>query len=156
MGDMNIISKLIKAIYIARKISNSWERVAKGDIEKANKEIDKAFKVYDNQLPHDLAFGGYVKFRAKSFGDAVDLYERALISIEKSEKLNQDTKNYLRIYIRKPMAISLAMAQRRSECFDIIYEKNMTINLKNVPERIRTIHRVKGLEKDSTINLIGS
>ena len=54
------------------------------------------------------------------------------------------------------MAISLAMAQRRSECFDIIYQKNMTINLKNVPERIRTIHRVKGLEKDSTINLIGS
>lgn len=154
MDNMNFISKLIKSIYIARKISNSWEGIAKGNVEVANREIDKALRVYDNPLPYDLAFAGYVKYRAGFFNDAVDIYERALFSIDKSLKLNQDTKNYLRIYIRKPMAISLAMIQKRSEYFDRVYGGETNINLKNVPDRIKTIHGIRGLEKDSTINLI--
>ncbi|MFC4237714.1 tetratricopeptide repeat protein [Thalassospira xianhensis] len=153
---MSFISRLFKSMYIARKISNSWEDMAKGNVDRANKEIDKAFKVYKNPLPDDLAFGGYVRYRAKRFKDAVDLYEKALISIEKSTKLNQDTKNYLKIYIRKPMAVSLAMTQEKSELFDNIAKEEMTINLKNVSDRIKSIHSMKDLEKDSTVNLIGS
>ncbi|NIZ01737.1 hypothetical protein [Thalassospira lucentensis] len=151
---MNFISKLIKSIYIAIKISNSWEATAKGNLERANKEIDKAFKIYKNPLPHDLAFAGYVRYRAMRFDDAVHLYEKALISIDSSTKINHDTKNYLRIYIRKPMAISLSIIQKRSEYFDNIYKKEFNINLKNVPDRIKTIHRVEGMETERTINLI--
>lgn len=153
---MNIISKLFISLYIARKIGNAWEDIAKGNVDRANKEMDKAFKLYKNPLPDDLAFGGYVRYRATRFKDAVDLYKKAIISIDESKKLNQDTKNYLKIYIRKPMAVSLAMTQEKSDLFDKLAETKMTINLKNVPDRIKTIHRVTGMEKDSTINLIGS
>ena len=144
----------MKAISISLKISKSHTLLAEEKVDLADKEIDELFKIYQNPLPDDLAFAGYVRYRAMRFDDAVHLYEKALISIDSSTKINQDTKNYLRIYIRKPMAISLAIIQKRSEYFDSIYKKEFNINLKNVPDRIKTIHRVEGMETERTINLI--
>ena len=108
---MHFISKVIKAISISMKISKSHNLLAEGKVDLADKEIDKLFKIYQNPLPDDLAFAGYVRYRAKRFHDAVLLYKKALISIDSSTKINQDTKNYLKIYIPKPLAVSLAIIQ---------------------------------------------
>ena len=153
---MKFACKLIKVIYTVRKISNAWEHMAKGNVGRADKEMDKSFKFYEDLPPNHLALAGYVRYRAKRFNDAVNLHEKALISIEESTKLNQDTKNYLKVYIRKPMAISLAITQNKSELFDNISKTKMTINLRNVSDRIKSIHVINNMEKDSTINLIDS
>lgn len=153
---MHFISKVIKAISISMKISKSHNLLAEGRVDLADKEIDKLFKIYPNPLPDDLAFAGYVRYRAKRFHDAVLLYKKALISIDSSTKINQDTKKYLKIYIRKPMAVSLAIIQEKSDLFDKLTETEMTINLKNVSDRIKSIHTINNLEKDSTIKLIDS
>ncbi len=153
---MKFACKLIKVIYTVRKIFNAWEHMAKGNVDRADKEMDKSFKFYEDLPADDLAFAGYVRYRAKRFKYAVNLYEKALISIEKSTKLNQDTKNYLNVYIRKPMAVSLAIIQEKSNLFDKLAETEMTINLKNVSDIIKSIHVINNMEKDSTINLIDS
>ncbi|RCK31737.1 hypothetical protein [Thalassospira xiamenensis] len=118
--------------------------------------MDKSFKFYEDLPPNHLTFAGYVRYRAKRFNDAVNLYEKALISIEESTKLNQDTKKYLKVYIRNPMAISLAITQNKSELFDNISKTKININLRNVSDRIKSIHVINNMEKDSTINLIDS
>ncbi|WP_147253540.1 hypothetical protein [Thalassospira xiamenensis] len=151
---MNLISKIIKSISIGMKISKSWEYLANGSVDLADKEVDKLFKVYKNPLPDDLVFGGYVRFRAKRFQDAVQLFERGLVAIEESKKINQDTKNYLKIYVRKPMAVSLAMIQKKSVLFDKLVETKFDINLRNVPDRIKSVHRIENLEGAENVRLI--
>ncbi|MBO6807684.1 hypothetical protein [Thalassospira sp.] len=153
MGRMNFISKIIKAISIARRISKSHDLLAEGKVNLADKEIDELFEIYQKPLPDDLAFAGYVRYRAKRFGDAVLLYKKSLTLIEESTKLNQDTKNYLKVYIRKPMAVSLAMTQERSDVFDSLSQLEIVINLNNVPERIKSVHKISNLENSENVKL---
>ena len=71
------------------------------------------------------------------------------------EKFNQDTKNYLKVFLRGPMAFSIAMAHEKSRQFEILSEEELQIDLSNVPSRIREHYRTKDLETAKKVTLIG-
>ncbi|RCK50653.1 hypothetical protein TH44_11805, partial [Thalassospira xiamenensis] len=82
-------------------------------------------------------------------------FELALVGLDQAKNLNQDTKNYLKVYVRGPMAFSLAMMHEKSRQFDILAETNLKINLSNVPGRIKEHYRTKDLESAKNVTLTG-
>lgn len=51
------------------------------------------------------------------------------------------------------MAVSLAMTQERSDVFDSLSQLEIVINLDNVPERIKSVHKISNLENSENVKL---
>ncbi|WP_286791268.1 hypothetical protein [Thalassospira sp. UBA4513] len=155
MNKMKLISKLIKSLSFTFRLNKSWAYLSKGDVCRSELEIDELFLIYRNPFPEHHIMRGYIKYKAKKYSEAIQEFEISLEKLEQVEKFNQDTKNYLKVFLRGPMAFSIAMAHEKSRQFEILSEEELQIDLSNVPSRIREHYRTKDLETAKKVTLIG-